>query len=352
MGDLMRTLPLTLLSCCCIGSFLNCPTTAQDAQTLRVDRQEAVLLHVVDGWAIWRTSPPVEIKRRSRLSRADFRIYRQRIPDPVAHLVLHTVQGAGFNPCQAIADDGTLITLSRMGNSVVWYRPDGTVEESVKVGERDKLLRAYLDGVILQANRTHFIDGFTPRVETSHFFVPLRGKELDFDNQVKIRSDADSPFQGTEPLRSGNILLWNTPQGLRRIDLKTGERSCVAIEDDGTQFNLRSAYVEAFDGQLALLGSNVVVDAQTGKRVATNWDDKRINYLTMTNEGIGYRVVDGKLEAIDLGQPEKPPVVLSEEAHQPIARTASGVLMWTGDAWKTIPWYERRSPRDSGRTKR
>ena len=132
----------------------------------------------------------------------------------------------------------------------------------------------------------------------------------------------------------------------------TGERSCVAIEDDGTQFNLRHTYVEAFDGQLALLGSNVVVNALTGKRVATNWDDKRIGYLTMTNEGIGYRVVDGKLEAIDLGKPETHPVLLSDKAHQPIARTASGVLIWTGDAWKTIPWYERRSPGDSGRTKR
>lgn len=333
----MRTMAALLLGFC-FFEFLSDPTHAQDALTLRVDRQTADLLCVVDGWAIWRTSQPVEGRSGSRAAVAEFRIYRQRIPNPVAKLVLQTVAGAGFNPCQAIADDGTLLTLSRTGNSVVWHHPDGTVHESAETHESDRLLHAYVDGVILQRNRTHFIDPFTPKVETSHFFVPLRDNTFDFDNQVELRSDGDSTFQSKEPLRNGNIMLWNTRQGLRRVDLSSGERSTISIEDDGTEFDLRGAAVEGFDGQLALLGSNVVVDVESGQRVATNWHDKRINGLTLTNAGIGYRVFEGRLEAIDLRQSESPPVVLSEKAHQPIARTEAGILMWTGSAWKTIPW--------------
>ncbi len=330
------------LFCCCLGFLPAGSASGQGGKTIRVDRREAELLHVVDGWAIWRTSEHID-NGGSRKSLSEHHFYRQRIPDPNAHLVLHAVEGTGFRPFQAIADDGTLIAL--IGDRIRWFRPDGTVKESGAVGLNRMRIRAYPDGVMLRVSR--------PRSAVmSHVFVPFRGEELDFQNQIEIRSWGDRLWRA-EPVRCGSVMAWNTPEGLRRLDLKTGMRSVAPFDGKNqTEFNLRNANVTAFDGELVLLGSNVVVDAMTGHRIATNWDDKRINRLFLTHDGIGYRVHEGKLEAIDIRQPNQPAVFLSLAPHQPIASTKSGLLLWTGDKWKTIPWYIASGSANDGRTKR
>jgi hypothetical protein len=253
---------------------------------------------------------------------------------------LHTVEGAGFNPFQAITDDGTLIAVS--AKSVMWYRSDGTIDQSAKVGEAERLLRAYPDGALLQVRRAHKI---------SHVFVPFRGKELDFDNHIEIRSWDDRLWRA-EPVRNGNTMVWNTPEGLQNLDLKSGEKSSVVIKNDPPQFNLRKANATAFDGRLVLLGSNVVVDVTSGERIATNWDDERINRLVLTHDRIGYRIWDGKLAAVDLENSPQKPMLMAEGVQQPIAETEKGILVWHGNRWIEIRWYTPDLEDSPGRRKR
>lgn len=316
----------SVLLCSCLGFLVFGSAYGLDERTIRVDRTEAELMRVVDGWALWRTSKWLD-NGGSRLSVVEFHFYRQQIPHPNADLVLHTVGGAGFNPFEAIAGDGTLIALS--GKSILWYRPDGSIDESAKIGEGEILLRAYPDGVLLQVNRG---------TRMSHVFAPFRGKDIDSENRLEIRSWNDHLWRA-EPVRSGKLVVWNTPEGLQRLDLRTGERSSIVIQNDPPQHDLRKANATALDGKLVLLGSNAVVDAVSGERVATNWDDERVNRIVLTHDRIAYRLWDGDLAAVDLGNPHREPVLIAEGVRPPIAQTEKGLLFWNGKQWSEIRWY-------------
>jgi hypothetical protein len=310
-----------------------------DEKTIRVDRKEAELMRVVDGWALWRTSKPVD-NNGSRLITAEFHFYRQRIPDPNAHLVLHTIAGAGFNPFQAITEDGTLIALT--SESIMWYRLDGSIDKSTRVGKNESLLRAYPDGALLQVTRGRVI---------THVFVPFMGKDIDFEKRIQIRSWDDRLWRA-QPVRHGNMMVWNTPEGLWTLDLKNGKRSSVVIKNDPPQFDLRKANATAFDGKLALLGSNAVVDAMSGERVATNWDDERINRIVMTHGRTGYRLWDGNLASMDLDDPQKKPVLIAKGVQEPMAETKEGILAWHSNRWNKILWHTPEKGDNPDRSKR
>ena len=326
---------------CVVGLFAQ-PATAQDHQTIRVDQQRADLLLVVDGWAIWRTSDLIESTRHNRGPRFVHRIYRQQISDPVAKLAKEFVAGAGTNPCQSIKPDGTLICLNKLGNQVEWIRPNGVVEKSQTLDHTCRIEKVYNDGVLILWTRYEIVEKFKRKQETWYTFAPFDDDQIDLSKQVKIRSDVGPLvyFRGDEPFRYDNRMVWWMEGRLYVVDLKTGVRKEVLDQDrNGREFNLRNAYVSGFDGELVLLGSNVVVDAKTGERVATNWDDKRINRIMLTHNRIGYRFVEGNLEAVDLENPDRKPVVLAEKVQQPAGRTKKGILVWNGKAWKTVPWY-------------
>ncbi|MEZ6055280.1 MAG: hypothetical protein R3C01_01120 [Planctomycetaceae bacterium] len=286
------------------------------------------MLLVVDGWALWRTQKPID-NGGARNSSAEHSLYRQRIPDPNAHLVLNCVMAINANPFQAIADDGTLIAIWGSDN-VRWIHPDGTVKDAdTKRGSHR--MGAYPDGI-------HVTEWNDKHDQLIDLFIPFRGEALDFENQIEIRS-RESRNWTAAPVRFGNVMVWSTPKELHTVNVKSGQRTSVPLDKKGEiKYGLKDSYVTAFDGEWALLGGGIVVDVKTGNRIADRWDDKRLG-LFATHKGIGYRVHEGNLEAVDVVRPDQPPVVLSKAPYQPMARTASGWLLWTGQEWKRVPWY-------------
>ncbi|QEG42587.1 hypothetical protein UC8_46290 [Roseimaritima ulvae] len=357
----------SLLGLLGIGWLMGAPATGQQTRTIQVERDEAALLLVVDGWAFWRTSQLIESTRNSRGQLLDHRIFRQRISETTATLVLQRTSGPGFNPCQAATPDGTLICLSPARDRVHWISPDGSVKKSQEIDSSERFVnsqrvvqefaieKAFQDGALIRWNRITYIPKkFKPKLEMWHTFAPFNDNRIDLAHQVTVRPETESmyPFQGSEPFRAGDKLVWCANAELQAVDLKTGARSQIPLNrHDETEFNLRHASVSGFDGELVLLGSNVVVDVASGKRVATNWDDERINGIVMTHARIGYRVWNGNLEAVDLEDADREPVFLAKCRQQPMARTTSGILVWTGEEWTTVPWYASDPNGKSGRAK-
>ena len=56
----------TLLWLLGMGWLFGSPVAGQEPRTIQVDRDEAALLLVVDGWAFWRTSQLIESTRNNR----------------------------------------------------------------------------------------------------------------------------------------------------------------------------------------------------------------------------------------------------------------------------------------------
>ena len=248
-----------------------------------------------------------------------------------------------------------------------WFRPDGTTVESQEIDtseefvnrqriERDFTIeKAFQDGALIRWTRiTYTPKEFKPKLEMWHTFAPFNDNRIDLANQVTVRPKTESmyQFQGSEPFRAGDRLVWCINAELQVVDLKTGIRSQIPLDRRvGTEFNLQNTYASGFDGDLVMLGSIVMVDAANGKRIAANWADKRINYMVMTHDRIGYRILDGNLEAVELENPGRNPVFLSKCSQLPVAKTKSGILVWLDGMWKTVPWYVPEVD-TSGRTTR
>ncbi len=360
---MFRHILLWLLS---IGWFFGSPAAGQEPRTIQVDRDEVTLLLVVDDWAFWRTSKLIESTRYNRGQFFEHRIFRQRISEPTATLVLETTSGPGFNPCQTATADGTLICLSLAQDRVQWIHPDGTVKESQEIDTSERFVnsqrvernfaieKAFQDGSLIRWTRITYIPKkFKPKLEMWHTFAPFKANRIDLTRQVTIRPETETlyQFRGSEPFRAGEKLVWCTNGELHIVDLKTGIRSQIPLDRrEGTEFNLQNTYASGFDGDLVMLGGNVVVDVANGKRIATNWVDERINYMVMTHARIGYRILDGNLEAVELENPDRKPVFLSKCPQLPVARTKPGILVWLDGAWRTVPWYVPEVD-TSGRTK-
>ncbi len=357
----------TLLWLLGMGWSFGSPAVGQEPRTIQVDRDEAALLLVVDGWAFWRTSQLIESTRNSRGQVFEHRIFRQPISKPTATLVLESTSGPGFNPCQTATADGTLICLSLARDRVQWIHPDGTVKESQEIDtseqfvnsqrvERDfEIEQAFQDGVLIRWTRTTYISGtFTQTQKMWHTFAPYQGNRIDLTRQVTIRPETQTlyQFRGSEPFRAGEKLVWCSNGELHIVDLKTGIRSQIPLDRRlGTEFDLQNTYASGFDGDLVMLGGIVMVDIANGNRIATNWVDERINYMVMTHDRIGYRILDGNLEAVELANPDRKPVFLSKCSQLPVAKTKSGILVWIDGMWKTVPWYAPEVD-TSGRTTR
>ena len=343
---------LIVISICIIVWLVVPRAAAEDHQTLQIDKADADLLLVEDGWALWRTSQVIKSTIGNRGVRFNHRIFRHRIDDPIAKQAMEFVAGPGTNPCHSVTADGTLICLNKTGSEVQWYRPDGKIEKSQTLEHTCRIEKAYKDGVLIHWTQTHNVTKFERKQKTWYSFAPFEGYEIDLSKQVQVRSDVGPLvyFRGDEPFRYGDELVWWMKDRLCVVNLKTGvNRDVVDQDHDGREFNLEKTYVSGFDGELVLLGSNVVFDASNGKRVASNWNDKRINCLVMTHNRIGYRIKDGVLEAVELENPDHKPALLAKSVQQPIGRTGKGILVWNGEKWKTIPWFTPRPSDDSGK---
>lgn len=350
--------------------LLGASVAAQEPRTIRVDREEATLLLVVEGWAYWRTSELIESTRHQRGQSFEHRIYRQKTSEPTATFVLECTSGPGFNPCQTASSDGTLICLSyereplSPGYRVLWFYANGTVEKSQRIDTSDEFIndqrvsrdytieQAYEDGALIRWTHVTYTPGeFQSKLEMWHTFAPFKDHQIDLDRQIVVRPRTESRYQflGGQPYRAGDRLVWSADTELQTIDLKTGIRSQVPlVRPDETEFDISRSAVTGFDGELVLLGSNVVLEADTGNRF-TNWTDKRINGLLFTHARIGYRFWNGALEAIELDNPDREPVFLTKCDKENFSPTKSGIVVWRGNEWITVPWYDPNSREGAGK---
>lgn len=304
---------------------------------IQVDKQEAHLLVASEKWAYWQTAEPIDKNGPHGQTRYTYRTYRQQIPAKTATLVPEANKGLNR---RVVTIDANGALVVRGHRQIFWFRTDGTTAQSPKLEFEQSFLKVYDDGVIIKTRRASRNDN-GPVMRTSHSFTPLVGVEPDQENSIEIRSETDPKFGRSEPVRHGRELVWMTAQGLRAFNLDTARRTELPMDNKNeTEFNLSNCHATAFDGELVLLGGNVVVDAKSGARVATNWADKRISNVFLTNRGVGYRLYEGKLEAVELRRPDQSAVLLSHASKKTlITSTETGLLIWTGHDWKTVPWH-------------
>lgn len=316
-----------------------------DLPRIRPDRGESELMCVTDGWAVWRTSELIEETRHHRGQRFIHRFYRQRLSEPLASFAFRFVSGPGFGRGMTIDSDGTIVFVDRY--TVKWCDPDGTIRSSDPV--RDGMIcRVYVDGVVVQAGSRVVNDGKEIEAAPASF-IPIKGRSLDFAHEVEIAPAGVKSLSYGEPIRHGNVLAWMASKRLHLFNVQTGVASIMPADDKNeTEFNLRNTRVIAFDGETVLAGSGVVIDANTGKRIASNWDDKRIISLFATRSRIGYRLKDGQLEAVDIMHPSRPPMHLADVPHPLVFQSEAGLLIWTGAKWKTVPWLSSFPEQSAG----
>lgn len=341
---------LAVISTVILACALTRPSLAfeeTDAAQIRPDRDTAHIVTVSEGWAVWRTSELIEETRFNRGQRFIHCFYRQRLSDPVADFAFRVVAGPGWGRERilTIAPDGTISFAD--GYAVKWCDSKRTISTSERVGN-GMICRVYVDGIVVQAGSRSVNHGKGIEAAPA-WFIPFDGMKLDFAHQLDIVPAGVRSFWDTEPVRHGNVLTWMTPDRLHFFNLKKGERWTTLIEDKNTtEFNLQNCFVTAFDGQTILAGSNVVLDAETGKRLATNWNDKRINRLFATHDRIGYRTNQGQLDAIHIMDPTRSAVDLTNVRSQSVWQDSKGLLFWNGTAWKHLPWLSAADFRTEG----
>lgn len=264
------------------------------------------------------------------------RFYRQRLDEPVASFAFRKIGGRGWGQLMVVDSEGTIILAD--GNTVKWCKRNGAVSASEPANEG--IRRVYTDGIVVQAGSRSVNDG--KGIEAARaMFIPFNKTALDVEHAVELAHAGQRNLMYSEPARHGDVLAWMTADKFQFFNVRTRSSSTVPLDDKNqTELNLRNASVTAFDGETILVGSNVVVDAKTGNRFASNWNDKRINGLFTTRNRIGYRLKDGRLEAIDLMHQNHPPEQLAKVPYPPVFQNDSGLLIWTGANWKTMSWLK------------
>jgi hypothetical protein len=234
-----------------------------------------------------------------------------------------------------IEPDGTIVFVDRY--TVKWCNPDGTIRSS-DPARNGMIRRVFVDGVVVQAGSRVVNDGKEIEAAPASF-IPIKGRNLDFAHQVEIAPAGVKSLSYGEPMRHGDVLAWMASKRLHLFNVHTDVATILPADDKNkTELNLRNARAIAFDGETILAGSNVAIDAKTGKRIASNWGDKRINYLFAIRSRIGYRLNDEQLAAVDIMHSNRPPVHLATVSHPPVFQSEAGLLIWTGARWKTVPW--------------
>ncbi len=303
---------------------------------IRPDRDKSKVVCVSDDWAVYRNSELIESTRFNRGPRFIHRFYRQQLSEPDANFAFRIVGGAGWGDHGVtIKPDGTIFFVDH--HTMNWCDPDGTVRSSAEV-RNGMIRRVYVDGIVVQAGSRSVNNG--KGIEAARaLFIPIKGSNLDFEHELEIAPAGVKSLQYDEPARHGDVLTWMAENTLHFFNLQTGARSTIPVDDkNGAEFSLRNASVSAFDGDTILAGSNVVLDAKTGNRLASNWNDKRINRLFATRSRIAYRLKDGQLDAIDIMHPNRLAVHLEVVPTEPVWQNSKGLLIWTGTEWKLVPW--------------
>lgn len=311
---------------------------AEERQRIDPARDEARVVHVENGWALWRTSTPVEEFKGARIALATHRFYRQRLTEKEATYAFEKVGGAGWGSSLVAIEPSGVIVFAE-GYFISWCDMEGKIESTEEI-HSGMFRRVYADGVVVQAGSTTSSDGKSVEAAAA-YFLPFKGKAFDHKNQWKIAAAGVKSLSYSEPARHGDTLTWMADNHLHFANLMARKRSKVAVEDrNKTELNLRNTSVTAFDGETILLGSNVVVDCKTGKRIATIWNDDRINYLFATRRRIGYRLIENTIDAVDLLDATRAPKFIEKTETRHIFPTSDGLVWWTGTAWKTQPWLQ------------
>ncbi|QDU74998.1 hypothetical protein Pan97_20180 [Bremerella volcania] len=287
-----------------------------------------------DTWAVWATSEVISAVPTRRGPDYLHRYYRQRLGEQDARYAYQAVYGSGVVPPVEIQESG-LITHSTY-NRLTWYDVDGQVHSPKE--EIHGITSVYSDGVIQKKSHS------TRDARGEHVvWIPFDGFQLDQQREFELAPiGKETQWVPYRNIRSGDVLLWMSPESLHLVDLSSQTEKVVPIGDpDLNEYERKHSRFTAFDDGLLLLDDDYVIDVQTGKRVTSYRDDKRIHGLFMMKHRVGYRIHEANLEAIDLSNPNAPPRKLhSFDKIAKLFPNDSGLLFWTGSEWKTIPWVQ------------
>jgi hypothetical protein len=313
---------------------------AQD--TLRPDKTDANLLCVTGTWAVWQTSELIESTREHRAQGFVHRLYRQRLSEPEAYLV-HTRTDTRGPMAATVTKNGTvaLVTRSRLS----WHRRKGaSVEEQTYPVD---VAAMYPDGILRYASTTRF-------GRDTVFFVPFKNDRLDMTAEIKLISTRNAITIYSPIARHGSLLAWilvDVREGqvrnptavwdatLHVYDLESGKRRAAKLS-----VPLHKSYrATAFDGDVVMVHS-YVFNARTGKSLNAVGYPKRPSHMSSAfavRNRIGYYIHNKSLFAIDLLSKESPSIKLASVPKiGDCAQTASGIIVWNGKKWKTVPWLK------------
>lgn len=256
----------------------------------------------------------------------------------------------------AVLEDGTVVHSS--GAAITWIRADQTVksENLALCGFPTSVLQVFSDGLVVHCHeRTQGKQGTFGSV----FFVPIRDGALDVDARFLLLDDARH-FR-VHGFARANELLAATNDG-RLYIYNLDDRSVQSLRVSGID-------VLGLDDGVAIVGGDGVYNISGGEKLACRLPLCRHGIIAVRNGFVYYwRIVPiaraqvFELHVADTNRCETlHPTVWAIRAGRsgnilgrhgpddvvhfhPTRETQDALLIWTGEEWASVPWFERRKP--------